>query len=54
MTSRNIKRILYLVAAAIFLGIAGYEYAQAGFTTETILGGFAGVIFGIFAATGTG
>ena len=54
MKSRTLKRILYFVFAAVFLGFAGYEWSQAGFTSDTyIAGGFAAFMI-MLGATGTG
>lgn len=54
MTTGNLKRILYLLAAIAFLAMAGYQYSQAGFTTETMVGAFFGIFLGVAAATGKG
>lgn len=54
MNRRNIKRIVYGVAALAFLGMAGYEYAQGGFSSTAMIGLVFGVVMGSFALTGAG
>jgi hypothetical protein len=54
MRSRTVKRIFYFVLAALFLGVAGYEWWQAGFTSDTYVAGGFGVFMGILGVSGTG
>lgn len=54
MKPKTLKRILYFVMAAVFLGFAGFEWAQAGLTSETYVAGGFGALMAIMGATGAG
>jgi hypothetical protein len=54
MTLKIIKRIVYGVAAALFLLVGGKELLAAGLTLKAVLGLGGGAILGFAAATGAG
>jgi hypothetical protein len=54
MKAKTLKRVLYFVMAAVFLGLAGYQWAHAGLTSDTYVAGGIGALMAIMGATGAG
>lgn len=54
MSARLVKRVVYGVAAALFLLVGGKELMAAGLTLSSAAGLGVGAILGYMAATGAG
>lgn len=54
MKAKTLRRIMYFSMAAVFLGFAGYQWAQAGLTSDTYVAGGFGALMAIMGATGAG
>lgn len=54
MKAKTLRRILYFTMAGVFLGFAGYQWAQAGLTSDTYVAGGFGALMAIMGATGSG
>ncbi len=54
MNQKTIRRILIGVIGVVFLVLAGYEFADAGVSADSVLSGGAGTILSYMAITGAG
>ena len=54
MSQKTIKRILFGVFGIALLILAGYEFANAGISTDLVLPGGGGALLSYMAITGAG